>query len=185
MLLTWLTFSSSSNDRRAHALKSIGDVRLSTAEINDLFERYWTEFHPYLPLLDRTKDPDDYFKESQLLFWTIVFVASRRDEANSERMKELRLPVMQLIYTTTSQSSPNYNIVKGLCLICTWPPHTNSTSTDPTFELAGIMMAMAMRLGLHRPSHARDFAKTNLVVAPVEVEDRLRTWAACNIVAQR
>ena len=119
-----------------------------------------------------------------MLFWTVVFVASRHDEENSQRMKELRQPVMQLIYTTLSQNSQSYNIVKGLCLICTWPPHTKSTSTDPTFDLAGVMMAMAMRLGLHRPSHARDFAKDNLVVAPTEVQDRLRTWAACNIVAE-
>ncbi|KAL9072657.1 MAG: hypothetical protein Q9157_005024, partial [Trypethelium eluteriae] len=174
----------SSNFRRVHASKTIGDVRLPLTEINELFSRYWTEFHPYLPLLDRTKDPEDYYKECPMLYWTIVFVASRRDEANSERMKDLRAPVMQFIYNTVSQSSQSYNIVKGLCLICTWPPHTSSTSADPTLELTGMMMAMAMRLGLHRPSHARDFARYSLVVPPAEVDDRLRTWTACNIVAQ-
>ncbi|KAF2236494.1 hypothetical protein EV356DRAFT_531104 [Viridothelium virens] len=174
----------SSNFRRVHASKTIGDVRLPITEINELFSRYWTEFHPYLPLLDRTKDPEDYYKECPMLYWTIVFVASRRDEANSERMKDLRAPVMQFIYNTVSQSSQSYNIVKGLCLICTWPPHTSSTSADPTLELTGMMMAMAMRLGLHRPSHARDFARYSLVVPPAEVDDRLRTWTACNIVAQ-
>ncbi|KAI9658988.1 MAG: hypothetical protein M1821_001948 [Bathelium mastoideum] len=165
-------------------MKSIGDVRLPPSEVAELFSRYWSDFHPYLPLLDDEKQPDDYFKECQMLYWVILFVASRRDEENSEMMKNLKQPVMQLVYTTLSQNSQSYNIVKGLCLICTWPPYTSSTSTDPTFDLAGIMMAMAMRLGLHRPSHTRDFARSNLVVPPAEVEDRLRTWAACNVVAQ-
>lgn len=76
-------------------------------------------------------------------------------------------------------------MVKALCLLCTWPFLTSSTSTDPTFMLCGMMMQVAMQLGLHRPSHVQDFSKFRVELMEGELRDKVRTWAICNIVAQR
>ena len=51
--------------------------------------------------------------------------------------------------------------------------------------LSGIMTHIAMQIGLHRPSHAQDFAKFHVQLREEELKDRVKTWAACNIVAQR
>ncbi|KAL9115670.1 MAG: hypothetical protein Q9227_000038 [Pyrenula ochraceoflavens] len=40
-------------------------------------------------------------------------------------------------------------------------------------------------MGLHRPSHSQDFSKFRVELREGELKDRVRTWAVCNIVAQR
>ena len=51
--------------------------------------------------------------------------------------------------------------------------------------LSGLMMQIAMQIGLHRPSHAQDFTKFKVELREEELRDRVRTWATCNAVAQR
>ena len=46
-------------------------------------------------------------------------------------------------------------------------------------------MQVAMQIGLHRPSYAQDFTKFRVELREEELKDRVKTWAACNIVAQR
>ena len=78
----------------------------------------------------------------------------------------------------------SYHIVKAMCLLCTWPLPTSSTSTDSTLMVSGVMMSIAMHFGLHRPSHAQDFSKFRVELREENLLDRVKTWAACNIVAQ-
>jgi hypothetical protein len=47
------------------------------------------------------------------------------------------------------------------------------------------MVQVAMQLGLHRPSHTQDFSKFRVELIEEELRDKVRTWAICNIVAQR
>ena len=47
------------------------------------------------------------------------------------------------------------------------------------------MMQIAMQIGLHRPTHAQDFSKFKIELREEELRDRVTTWAACNVVAQR
>lgn len=51
--------------------------------------------------------------------------------------------------------------------------------------LSGLMMQIALQIGLHRPSHAQDFTKFKVELREEELKDRVRTWAACNATAQR
>ena len=51
--------------------------------------------------------------------------------------------------------------------------------------LCGMMVQVAMQLGLHRPSHTQDFSKFRVELIEDELRDKVRTWAICNIVAQR
>jgi hypothetical protein len=47
------------------------------------------------------------------------------------------------------------------------------------------MVQVSMQLGLHRPSHTQDFSKFRVELIEDELRDKVRTWAICNIVAQR
>ena len=51
--------------------------------------------------------------------------------------------------------------------------------------VSGLMMQIAMQIGLHRPSHAQDFTKFHVELRHDELRDRVKTWAACNVVVQR
>lgn len=79
----------------------------------------------------------------------------------------------------------DYRVVKALCLLCTWPLPTTSQRTDATFMLSGLMMQIAMQLGLHRPVQAEEFTTFRMEAQGEAVKDRLQTWAICNIVAQK
>ena len=136
-------------------------------------------------MLDPQKTPDEYYKASPLLFWVIIAVAARHYDADPTLLNSLNGPVSRLLWSTLQGIPQSYFVVKALCIMCTWPMPISSTSSDPTFMLSGLMMNIAMQIGLHRPSHAQDFTKFKVELREEELKDRVRTWAACNAVAQR
>ncbi|KAG7006876.1 hypothetical protein G7Y79_00012g032120 [Physcia stellaris] len=165
--------------------RRIEGVVLSQERIRHLFLSFFTYYHPWLPMLDPLKSPDDYYAASPLLFWVVVAVAARRYDSDPTLLASLAGPVSRLLWATLESVPQSYIVVKALCIICTWPMPISSTSADPTFMLSGMMMQIAMQIGLHRPSHAQDFTKFKVELRAEELKDRVRTWASCNAVAQR
>lgn len=51
--------------------------------------------------------------------------------------------------------------------------------------LSGLMMQIALQLGLHRPVQTEEFTTFRMDVRGEELKDRLHTWINCNIVAQK
>ena len=154
-----------------------------SADLLIQLERYFNYYHQFLPILDPLRPPEYFYTSNQLRFWVIICVAARRDDP--ALLESLAEPVSELLWKTLAGVPQNYIVVKALCLLCTWPLPIGSTSTDPTFMLAGLMMQIAMQIGLHRPSHTQDFTKFKVELLDEELRDRVRTWAACNAVAQR
>ena len=134
-------------------------------------------------ILDPEKTPEYYYETSRLRYWIIITVAARR--LYPSLLRDLASPVSELLWKTLAEVPQNYIIVKALCILCTWPLPIDSTSSDPTFMLSGLMMQIAMQIGLHRPSHTQDFTKFKVELMDEELKDRVRTWAACNATAQR
>src|SRR5690349_17196990 len=121
--------------------------------------RFFTYYHPFCPFLNPDKTPDEYFQRSPLLFWAIVSVGARHYSPEPQLYSSLAGPVSQLAWSTFAEVPQSYHVVKALILLCTWAFPTSSTSTDPTFMLCGVMMQIALQIGLHRPNHAQDFSK--------------------------
>lgn len=169
-----------SSSPMVHALES---VKLAPTQISELFTEFFECYHPFLPFLDPLRQADDYAKDSRLLFWSIVSVAARHYDADPSLLNRLKDPLTNLIWQTI-KIAPTHHVVKALCLLCTWPLPMSRTSTDPTFMLCGLMMQIAMQIGLHQPTHPQDFSRTKLRVRQEDINDRLRTWAVCNIVTQ-
>lgn len=115
----------------------------------------------------------------------VISVGARRYQADTQLLNSLAGPVTRLVWSTIADIPQSFHAVKALCLLCTWPFPTSSTSTDPTFMLSGLMIHVAMQLGLHRPSHTQDFSKFRVELIESELRDKVRTWAICNVVAQR
>lgn len=163
----------------------LGTTILESFQVDDLFRQYFTLYHPFLPVLDPDKTPDQYFDLSPLLYWSIIVTAARRYEFEPTLLTGIRDDFSRLIWSTISDVPQNYHVVKALAILCTWPLPTKSTSTDQTFILSGIMMQISLQTGLHRPSHAQDFSRTSVELKEDDIRDRLTTWALCNIVAQK
>lgn len=147
--------------------------------------RFFKYYHSFLPLLDPQKGPEEYLHRSSLLAWTIVCVASRRAPSEPGLLSSLSGPFSRLLWSTITCVPQDYHVVKALCLLCTWPLPTTSQRTDATFMLSGLMMQIAMQLGLHRPVQAEEFTTFCMEVQGEAMKDRLQTWVICNIVAQK
>ncbi|KAI9847686.1 MAG: hypothetical protein M1837_001934 [Sclerophora amabilis] len=164
--------------------RKIGNAVLTGDQVTELFQQFFTFYHPFLPILDPQRPPDYYFNTCELLFWTVITVAARRSPPYPNLLSVLAPAVSKLVWSTLGEVPQSYHVVKALCLICTWPLPTSSTSTDPTFMLSGVMMQIALQIGLHRPSHCQDFTRFQVQLRDEELRDRVKTWATCNIVAQ-
>ena len=183
----------------ARPSRCLEDVILTDERIQELFNlwvlnsggdsmlmgpvSFFTYYNPFLPILEPHKSPETYYETSPLLFWTIIAVAARRHPYT--HIRSLAGPVTRLLWATVADVPQSYHIVKALCVLCTWPLPISSTSADPTLMISGLMMQIAMQIGLHRPSHAQDFSKFKVELRDEELRDRVKTWAACNVVAQR
>ncbi len=166
--------------RITHQLEN---VRLSEDSVNQLFNDYFTYFHPFLPFLNPAQSPAGYFSQAPLLFWAIVSVAARRTTIEG-LLTDIAGPLSRLLWTTIGGVPGSHHVVKALCLLCTWPLPVSTTSTDPTHILSGVLMKAATSIGLHRPKHAQDFSRVSVNPNNAELHDRITTWAVCNIVCQ-
>ncbi|KAG5985410.1 hypothetical protein E4U55_002331 [Claviceps digitariae] len=161
-------------------------VRLTDENVTHLFNEFFAYYHPFLPFLNPQQPPDQYNQQHPLLFWSIIAVAARRFSPLDcpELLKNLSGPMTRFLWTTIGEVPSNYHVVKAMCLLCTWPLPTSTTTSDPTHILCGVMMKTATGIGLHRPNHIRDFSRESVELNKEQLADRVTTWAVCNIVAQ-
>jgi hypothetical protein len=166
--------------------KRLGETTVPNDIIDRLWTEYFTNYHPWLPVLDLKDTPEQITNRSEFLFWTLIVVASRRFEEGIIFSTLIR-PYNELVKETITRppgSKGGHHIVKGLCLLCTWPMPISSTTEDMTFTISGVMMKFAMHLGIHRPSSPTDFNNISVNLRTEQITDRLKTWAVCNLVAQ-
>lgn len=168
----------------AEGTRVLGGTILYPEQSTKLFQEFFRFYHPFIPVLDPEKPADHYFELCPLLFWTVVLVAARRHEENAMLFTGLKGDYEKLVWSTIASVPQNYHVVKALAILCSWPLPTPSTSSDQTFLLSGTMRQIALQTGLHRPSHVQDFSRNKVDLREEDVQDRLKTWAVCNIVSQ-
>jgi hypothetical protein len=174
----------SSYSLQQHYTHELENVRLTADMVTHLFSQFFLFYHQFLPFLNMHQSPDQYFNQHPLLFWAIIAVASRRYRPDTSLLTKLSRPLSNLLWNTIGEVPSNYYVVKALCLLCTWPLPTSTTTSDPTHILCGVMMKLATMIGLHRPSNTQDFSRVSIDLNQEQLHDRVTTWAVCNLVAQ-
>ena len=165
--------------------RKLEDILLSGDELQELFDIFFKYYRPFQPLIDPDRPPNWFYEASPLLFWVIVAIGARHYESDRQLLTSLMSPLTRLLWATVGSVPQNFYVVKALCLLCVWPLPVSSTSADPTMMIVGLMMQIARQIGLHRPSQAQDFSKFKVELIEDELRDRVKTWAACNVIAQR
>ncbi|KAK0731367.1 hypothetical protein B0H67DRAFT_564586 [Lasiosphaeris hirsuta] len=164
--------------------RELEEFRLTEDDEGQLFSQFFNFYHPFLPFLNPSQTPDQYYQQYPLLYWAIIAVASRRFTQDPTFLTKLSGPLTRLLWTTVGEVPQSYFAVKALCLLCTWPLPTSTSTSDPTHILGGVMMKTATGIGLHRPNHINDFSRFPVELNKDGLHDRIKTWAVCNIVAQ-
>lgn len=168
-----------------HYAYELEQVRLTDQDVHGLFQEFFSFYHPFLPFLNPDQSPDLYYQQHALLFWSIIAIASRRYRTKPSILQELSSgPLHRLLWNTVGDVPNSYFVIKALCLLCTWPLPTSTSTADPTHILGGVMMKAATGIGLHRPNHTQDFSRVSVQLNTDQLHDRVTTWAVCNVVAQ-
>jgi transcriptional regulatory protein LEU3 len=168
--------------RHQHPLDHVWACCYSRA---DWSSSYSTTYHPFLPILDVKRTPHEYYQISELLFWSIMSVSSRRLASQPMLLQKLARSVTDLFWKTIRTVPYSLTTVQSLALLCTWPfPISNSTA-DLTPMLIGCMLQAGTQIGLHCAMDAQDFARVPTRLDAFEHAEWVRSWKACKIVAQR
>lgn len=165
--------------------RTLDSVYLTGPQIDELFKEFYTYYQPFLPILEPDTTVNQTYDLCPLLFWVVIAVAARRHATQTALLDRVEAPVNKMLAEVVFANPQNYQVVKALAILCTWPLPKKKTSKDPTWLFSGMMMEIALQTGLHRPSNVQDFyTRQRIELRDEDVRDRLRTWVCCNIVAQ-
>lgn len=164
--------------------RTLDNIKITAEEIEELFTIYFDYFHPFLPMLERDKTPEEYYKASPLLYWAIISVAARRLESNPTLLSRLARSMTDLVWRTLAAVPHTKRVPQALALLCSWPFPTSSSTKDVSYMWVGMIIQTALQMGLHRPLSPQDFTKFRIKLTNHDISCRVRTWACSNIVTQ-
>lgn len=141
--------------------------------------RFYSNYHPHLPIVNTTDPVESIFIESPLLFNTIIFIACRHHLTYSHLYKQL-LPQLTVLISEFSANPGNHVLdkcIQALLLLCSWPPPFEKQFNDPSWLRCGMTTHLALQNGFHRPGFAQEFGGAGL--SKDELRGRTVTWLAC------
>ena len=141
---------------------------------------------PLIPILEPDLSPNEYYERSPFLFWTIVFVGSRRYTADPILLSLLspRINIMAL-HALEARAAP-IQTIQGILLLLLWPVPINTMHRDFSHVLSGAAIHLAMQIGLHVVGSGQDFARTRLNPSiHTQKVFRAQLWMHCLIICNR
>jgi hypothetical protein len=112
-------------------------------------------------------------------------VATRRFDEEPTLLTSLRNPVTKLAWSKISSPPHAIDTIKALLLLCSWPFPVESEISDMTPVFISIAIQAARKLGMHDPPNSQDFLGYKFQPSQEEMQDMIKIWSACNVVAHR
>ncbi|KAF5574036.1 nicotinamide mononucleotide permease [Fusarium pseudoanthophilum] len=159
---------------------------IAVKQIDDCFARFFNHYSNLLPGIFSEDDVDceSCFKESPLLFWTIVVTGAR----HLEHATKLHQIAAQHIRGGTFQPLLHITnpipIIKSSLILCLWPLPVDTMWKDPSHVYAGTAHSLAVQNGLFVDGHEQDFARTHTSLSKEMRDMRAHLWLNCCLVFQ-
>ncbi|KAL2886339.1 putative transcription factor SEF1 [Ceratocystis lukuohia] len=163
--------------------RALGNQAFACADIDYYFDMYFEHFHPYFPII-RSRDPDQTYTESPLLFWTILCIVSRRYARSATTFEFLIEALPREIWPVLCSHLVPVASINALLLLSMWSLPTERLLSDPALTYASIAVSASLVVGLHtmKGGHAHFcFGPRKMDVSD---EEAAYSWAGCNIVGQ-
>jgi len=161
--------------------RTVGLITLTAGQVKEHFRAYFARCHRYLPFELKSRDPDDVYLNSPLLFWAICAAAS-----SWKLQSQLEVEIKTLVAATLHSKVRAIETVQALLVLCMWPFRVSKLHEDPSHFYIGLATQMCLQLGLHRPSqphsHLVDRPEYQSMIADAHV--KTTTWLACFVVNQ-
>ncbi|KAL2443702.1 hypothetical protein ABEF95_010789 [Exophiala dermatitidis] len=159
--------------------RAIRGVNLAAQRIKDLLDEFFTNYHPFCPILPSQERFLDYSNPCPLLFWTVLVTALRSKPEHQPLYSTIAETVAAMAYDTVQPAAASFQAMQALLLLCQWPLPFGK-SQDPSHSFVALATNIGLRMGLHRPRHAGDFAADASIDPETEILRR-KTWAVCFI----
>ncbi|KAF5977766.1 zinc finger protein transcription factor [Fusarium bulbicola] len=174
------------SDRSSSLPEILGREGIAIKQIDDCFARFFNHYSKLLPGIFSESDVnyESCFKESSLLFWTIVVTGAR----HLEHAAKLHQIAAQHIRGGTFQPLLHITnpipIIKSSLILCLWPLPVDTMWKDPSHVYAGIAHSLAVQNGLFIDGHEQDFARTHTSLSKEMRDTRAHLWLNCCLVFQ-
>ncbi|KAG9552970.1 hypothetical protein KCU79_g12327, partial [Aureobasidium melanogenum] len=168
--------------------RTLDGVTVSHNDINGIFELYFREYSPYLPVLDSRLSPDVVHHQSPILFWVIIGTACRSYSQNPTLLSALKKGITNLALSSVITTGSPLQRVQAFLLLVTWPlPDAVETNQQEiNYVFAGILLHLAQRSGLHVPAGSDEFFRATTPNLPdIGIARRTTLWAYIVLTYQR
>ncbi|KAK5996400.1 Regulatory LEU3-like protein [Cladobotryum mycophilum] len=152
---------------------------VSGRKIFDCFNLFFTFYAPYLPILDPTASPNFYYEQSPFLFWTVVYIGSRRYPHDPTLVGRLSYTINTMAFMALESRSSPIQTIQGILLLCLWPVPVDTMHRSISLVLGGATLYFAMQIGLHVAGVGQDFARTVVSRSRSEKLKRALLWKLC------
>ncbi|KAI0453288.1 hypothetical protein F5B21DRAFT_292692 [Xylaria acuta] len=164
--------------------RTLGSYPFSGDDIDYYFQKYFEFYHPYMPVL-RYKDPNKCFETCPLLFWTIIYVGSRRYAKSTSLVPFLSEEIRRQVFAALGDIPLSLHTINAIILICSWVFPGIRLVNEPSALLSNAIVNAALLLGIHtgkggHPEYSHGAFQNNYTD-----EAATYTWAGLNIVSQR
>ncbi|KAI0180370.1 hypothetical protein GGR52DRAFT_588010 [Hypoxylon sp. FL1284] len=164
--------------------RALGSQPFSADDIDYYFQKYFECFHPYMPIV-HVRDPNRCYETGPLLFWVIVYVASRRYARSPKVFPFLVETLKKDVFAAIAVMPLSMPSINALILLCTWIFPDVRFVNDPCALFSGVCMNTALQLGIHTGRGAHPEFSHGIFQNSFSDEETSFTWAGYNIVAQR
>ncbi|KAL8293184.1 hypothetical protein RQP46_000878 [Phenoliferia psychrophenolica] len=173
--------SGESKDVPALLLEKIVDE----AEVDGLFEIFYTVCHPQAPFLDPSLHTATWTAlHSPFLFTCICTVASRYlSTKRPELYARCRAMAVSLAAKTVFSGLSSVSIVQGCLILAHWNQPGYPSEGDLTYLMSGTAVRMSLELGLHihkeTPTSPTGELDASQLLQGKKNRNRERTWVHC------
>ncbi|OTB06888.1 hypothetical protein M426DRAFT_318603 [Hypoxylon sp. CI-4A] len=164
--------------------RALGSQPFSGEDIDYYFQKYFEHYHPYMPII-RSREPNKCYDTGPFLFWTIIYVASRRYAKNSSVFPFMLESIKRDAFSAITNWPLSIHSINALILLCTWIFPEVRFVKDPCALFSGAVMNAALQLGIHCGKGGHPEYSQGVFQNSFTDEEASYTWAGYNIVAQR
>ena len=197
------TTSSYSSNRHANTKQSksftLGDITLTLEEATGLYDNFQKRYLDFFPIIKLTSNVKELYKQSPILFWTIMLtssLSSTTPELYLALSDLIKIKIMQKCWLDTPRSA---YIIQALLILSCWPLPSQKMMDDCSYRFLGFAKNLSMQLGLHRGAFMWEFSRTQTMLNKDEKNNeqinddeikndnelwRTRTWIAIFIQEQ-
>jgi hypothetical protein len=168
--------------------RTLDGVTVSASDINAIFELYFREYSPLLPVLEPRPSPDLCYQQSPLLFWAVIGTACRSYSSNPTLLSALSKGITTSALLSVIATGSPLQRVQAFLLLVTWPlpDAVESNQQEVNYVLAGLLLSLAQRSGLHVPAGSDEFFRAKMPNLPdIGIVSRSELWTQIVLTYQR